>query len=410
MGNQAGLFQQKDFMLLWIGHSLSVLGNRFCSIAFLWYVMVTTGSALALGISVICFSLPALLCMPFAGVVADKNRKKQVLILTDLVNGVIMFLLAFVVSGSYPLSLVYVCIIVSSMMTAFFNPALSASIPLLVGKEMLPKANSLTQITTQLANILGPAIAGMLIAMTDMWLLFVINGISFLVSAFFESFITIPAVGNRGQGGSFLTQFREGTAFVVSTRKLLFLVVAGGVIINFFLAPINIFLTVICNQILQIGAEGLGVIEAAISLGTLLGGLLILASLIKDKLKMAIFGLSLEGVALLIAGLLPGYFSLILFALLLGLGISFASVGIGTFFQTLIPESKMGRVTSLLSAMSACTVPLGTLFGSIVVGHYSVFAVLTVFGVCVTVTGLALCYPFADMLRKGRGSDVLADK
>lgn len=400
MQNHASIFSNKHYLLLWLGQSLAVLGSRFCNIAFMWYVIETTGSPVALGLSVICFTLPSLFCLPFAGVVADKNMKKRVLVVSNIVNGINMLMIGLLILGSGSLALLYIFIIISSVASSFFSPAVSAAIPLLVGKNMLPKANSLSQITVQLVNILGPALAGILLAITDMWLIFVMSGTAFLASMLFLTNIRIRSVESTEASGSFFQQFREGLAHVLSSRKLLFLILAGGVIINFFLAPITVYITVIANQILEIGPQGLGMYQSSISIGALIGGLLIFANLVKDKLKLAIFGLSIEGVALLLAGLLPGYVSMIVFFLLLGLGVSFASIGITTLFQTIVPENKMGRVMSLLSTMSACTVPLGTMVGSVVINQVSVYIILAVSGVCVAVTGLALCYPFAEELRK----------
>ncbi len=388
-------------MLLWIGHSISVLGNRFYSIALMWYIIERTGSSLALGISVLCFTLPSILLMPFAGVIADGNRKKQILIVTDLINGALMLLIAILVSMEHvPLILLYGSMITASSMTAFFNPVMSATVPLISGKDHLMKANSLTQMTTQLTNILGPALAGVMIALTDMWLLFFLNGLSFIISAIVEVFLMIPNVYIGKTKQNFRTQFKEGLIHVLGTRKLLYLVIVGGVVINFFLAPLYVYITVICNQILEVGSKGMGIVDASIAIGALCGSIFILAKFISNNIKIVILGLSIEGIALLTAGLYMNYTAMIIFALILGFGISLASVGISTLFQTIVPDNKRGRVSSLTGTLASCTIPLGTLYGSYIINHISISVVLIFSGVAVTLAGLTLIIPFADLVLK----------
>jgi MFS family permease len=183
-------------------------------------------------------------------------------------------------------------------------------------------------------------------------------------------------------------------------RRLLFLIIVGGVIINFFLAPLNVFMSVICKQVLHVGAAGLGWTEASISIGALLGSLLMLSGVFKNQIRLAVFGLVLEGAALVVAGLFMNYLAVIIFAGMLGFGICFASVGISTAFQNLIDKDKMGRVMSFLSMLTSCTIPLGILTGSILVNHWQITTVFTLSGVIVGLSGLSLLIPFKDEFLK----------
>ena len=395
------VLRNKNFLLLWMGNSVSVLGNRFYNIAIMWYIIETTGSSIALGLSVLCFTIPSVLVMPFVGVLADRNIKKYLLVFSDMINGCIMLAIAlFMFFEELPIYLLYLLMIASSLVSAFFSPAIGATIPLIVGKENLPKANSFMQVTNQLSNIIGPALAGILIAVTNMWLLFLINGISFIISAFSEMFLAIPKVDIDHVKRKFYLQFQEGFTYVLRYKKLLHLIIVGGIIINFFLAPLNVFITVLCNQILKVGASGMGIVDAAISVGALSGSLIILLNIMKDRVKMVIFGLSIEGIALLITGVFPeSYIALLIFAFILGIGVSMASVGIGTLYQTMVPENKMGRVGSLLSTLSTFIVPFGTMFGSFIINYLSISWILNVSGILVTLAGLSLIITF----RKNRG-------
>ncbi|GIN85210.1 MFS transporter [Heyndrickxia sporothermodurans] len=386
------LLANKNFLLLWMGNAVSILGNRFYNIAIMWYIIEKTGSSLALGLSVLCFTIPSVLIMPFVGVLADRNMKKQLLVISDLINGCIMVsIAALMYFDDFSIYLLYFLMVLSSIVSAFFSPTIGATIPLIVGKDNLTKANSFMQITNQLSNIIGPAFAGMLIAIASMWILFFINGITFIISAISELFLKIPKVSMEHTRKHFLSQFKEGMVYVLQYRSLLHLIIVGGIVINFFLAPLNVFITVLCNQVLKVGASGMGIVDAAISAGALLGSLFILLNMIKNKVKMVIFGLFIEGISLLIAGIFnESYFALILFASVLGLGVSLASVGIGTLYQTMVPENKIGRVGSLLSTLSTFIVPIGTMFGAYIINHVPISTVLNLSGILVSLSGVSL--------------------
>jgi MFS family permease len=377
----------------------------------MWYVIEKTGSSMDLGLTVLCFTLPAILIMPFAGILADHNHKKRIIITMDLLNGILVCLMAYLLfTDSLSTIMLYTMIIGISAVSAFFSPAMSAAIPLITGKKELAKANTLKQFTNQVANIIGPALAGILIAVTDIWLLLLINGVSFIISAISISWIQIPNVEMNHNKRNLKSQFSEGLQFVLKAKELIALIFVGGIIINFFLAPLTVFITVICNQILEVGSKGFGVVEACISVGALVGIIFSFFNIIRNQIRLGVIGLVLEGVALLVGGLFFSYTSMIIFAILLGLGVSMASIGITTMYQLLVPENMMGRVGSILSTISTFIVPIGVLVGSYVINIYSVELIFIISGIVVLLSGVFLVLPFADEFRmKSKKSKNIAE-
>lgn len=396
------LYRNSMFLLLMGGQGISILGDRIYSIALMWYIIEQTGSALSLGMSVISMTLPAIIFMPWAGVLADKNWKKEIILISDVAKGIVMLILMFLVTNEeISMIAINICLIVVSSINAFFSPALSAALPLIVDRSQLTKANAVFQFIQQFSNILGPALGGILIAFLSAPMLFAINAASLFIAAFFSWFLTIPNVEEEEEREeSFFHRFKEGVRYTLGTKRLLFLILVGGVIINFFLAPLHIFLVVITNQILQVGSMGLGWIESAISVGALLGSLIILSGAVKNQIRLAIFGLVMEGGALIAAGIFMNLTSLILFFGLLGMGVCFASIGIRTAFQLMVEENKMGRVMSFLSMLATSTVPIGTFVGSILVEAGSISTIFISFGIIVAVSGLSLFLPFKNEFRK----------
>ncbi len=392
------LWKNKNFVLLWSGQTVSKLGDRFFQIALMWFIYTETGSSLALGISLICFTIPMIIIQPIAGTFADRNFKKQIIVASDILNGILMLTIAyFLFAGHLPMAVLYGLIALSSGITAFFTPAIQASIPLIVEEEQLPKANSLNQFSMQMSNILGPVLAGIMLGITEIWFLLLLNGISYIISALTEFWIEIPEVKSETENASFNKRFKEGFQYLMKNNQLLYLVFVGGVIINFFLAPLQVFLTVLSNDILQVGSTGFGFINTSISVGAIVGVLLVFLNVCKDKYKMVVIGLTLEGVSLLLLGIIPTFTIAITSSIILGLGVALASTGIGTLYQTMIPKDKMGRVMGLVSTILLTVVPIGTLFGSMIINYFAVYHILIVFGVIVILASLSLIFLLVKM-------------
>ncbi|WP_100488432.1 MFS transporter [Sporolactobacillus pectinivorans] len=393
-----GLLKNRQFLLLLGGQGISIFGDQIYYIGLMWTIMKQTGSAMSLGMSVICMTLPSILVMPWAGVFADRNIKKQILMISDFVRGLVMFVIAVLtLEGHFSLITINLFLVMISAMNAFFSPALSSTVPLVLDKNNLSAGNAIFEFIRRFSTILGPVIGGILISVLSISSVFVLNGLSFIISFFFSLFLKIPPINQPGRGESFFTRFKEGLFYTFRMKRLLCLTLVGGVIINFFLAPIEVFLVVISHQ-LRFGSTGLGWMDAAISIGALLGSVIILFSHISNQIRLSLAGLVLEGTALILAGLLPNFIPLTFFFGLLGLGISFASIGIGTTFQLITEDDKRGRVNSFNAMLGSCTVPLGALFGSFLTGQLSVPWILLCFGLIVACSGMTLYFPFKEEL------------
>src|SRR5690554_2467133 len=350
------IFKNKNFMLLWAGLSVSRFGERFLQLVIMWYVIQETGSALALGVTVVCITVPTLLIGPLAGVVADRVDKKKIIVAMDYSLGALILIIAILLlTGNMSLIVLYMLMILFAICMAFFNPAANASVPLLVEEEYLSRANSLNQFSGQLSNIIGPASAGILLALfNDQYgLLLIAAAIAYIISATTEIWIKVPSVKEETEGekSNFKQDLKEGLQFLFEDRRLFMLVVAGGLIINFFLAPLSIFFTIMSDSIFNVGSAGLGIINSAIALGALIGSIFIMLNVLKDRYKTAIAGLVMEGIGLILIGSFMNFYATIIAVFLIGMGTCFAGVGLNTLYQTIIPKQKLGRVLSIVTVL-----------------------------------------------------------
>ncbi len=388
------IFTNKDFMLLWAGLTVSRFGVRFIDLVIMWFVIQETGSALALGATVVCITLPTLLFGPIAGVLADRYDKKKIIVIMDFCNGaLILTLAALMFTGNLSMLLLYILVICMSTVLAFFNPAASASVPLLIEEKDLTRANSLNQFSQQGSNITGPAAAGVLLAVfnNEYGMLLIAGGTAFIISAITEIWLKVPPVSDREQVEvKFIQELKEGLQFILEDKRLLMLIITGGMIINFFLAPLSVYFTIMSDSIFNVGSGGLGMLNSSLAIGALVGSLTIMFNLFKDRYKTAIAGLVMEGAGLVLIGSFMNYYVTIAAVFIIGMGICFASVGLTTLYQTIIPKQKMGRVMGLVTVLLTVSVPLGTLFGSMIISYIPMFAILLIFGVIVTLSGLSI--------------------
>src|SRR5690554_4967436 len=196
------LFINRDFGLLFLGRLVSQIGDGIHYLVLTWFVLDLTGSGTALGTMLFASSIPAVILAPFSGVLADTWNRKTIIVSMDIVRGLIMIVLAVIFqAGALTMPVLYVATIFSSLASVFFGPAISASIPNLVGQDELVKANSLNNLSRGATMIIGPLVGSVLLATGGYFGVFLITGISFILSAISEMFIRFPEVTTAEENG-----------------------------------------------------------------------------------------------------------------------------------------------------------------------------------------------------------------
>jgi MFS family permease len=174
----------RDFRLLFSGETISLLGDQFHFVALAWLVLQLTGSGLAVGTVLMVAGIPRAIFILIGGAFADRASPRSVMLISNALRAAFVGVLAILVlSGSADLWQLYVLAAVFGIVDAFFWPALSAMVPMLVVEDRLPAANALMQGSQQLTGLLGPALAGLLVAAVGTGLAFGIDAASFGVAA-----------------------------------------------------------------------------------------------------------------------------------------------------------------------------------------------------------------------------------
>lgn len=373
-----GPLMNRDFTLLWMGQTVSQLGNQAFSIAMVFWTMKATGSASLMGLLMTLSALPGVLLGPFGGTFADRHSRIRIAVVSDVLAGIAVVALAVVLwlrpqATSLVIALLFVVAILLGVIRAFFLPAITAAIPDLVPRERLAAANSLNQLSVQSSAFLGQAAGGVLYTLLGPPLLFLLDGLSYLFAAGCEGLIPRdqPRARETAADGHpfrhFVRETVEGFRYVWSRTGMRdFMLLAS--LVNFLSMPIVVLFPFYVDLYLKAGAQWYGFLTAAISIGTVAG--FILAGTLKLQGPARARGI----LAAMI--LYPTFFSALavvrtpavalVVVFLGGMTVGLINVYLATMIQGSTPTELRGRVMGLLGTLSGGLVPLGMALGGVV--------------------------------------------
>lgn len=351
--------KHRDFALLWSGLLVSNTGTWMQTVAQGWLIITLTNSPGWLGAVSIARALPYLVVPPMGGVLADRIDRIALLKVTQTLSLILAGLLAV-------LTIAHVITVWELMLLAFLSaaansvdqPTRNALLPDLVPEKDLMNAISLNSITFQGAALVGPAIAGVLVAVIGFGGVFLINAFSFL-AVLWALFLMRAASQHQRQETSLRQELGAGVSFVVRTPLVLSLLFLTGVF-SIFGRSYTTLMPAFAKGVLHLHSSGLGIMYSAPGLGTLIGGF-ILASAGDVRRK----GTLLLGGAISVAGLLIGFAlsPALLPALLLLAGIgamtTVYSATSTTLLQINAPGPMRGRVMSYNTVALLGLAPLG---------------------------------------------------
>jgi MFS family permease len=203
----------RNFFLLWQGQFVSQIGSQAYAIAMMLWVKHETGSASLMGFLMMVSMIPFVILGPIAGTFADHFSRRKIIIFSDILSGIPVLTLAFLMfylphASQFLIVCLFLVNVTLAIIRSFFNPAIAASIPDIVPREKVSAANSLNQSSVQISQFIGQGIGGYLFVLLGAPLLFLIDGITYLFSAFSESFIRIPQKIPEKKGG-WLDKFKQ---------------------------------------------------------------------------------------------------------------------------------------------------------------------------------------------------------
>jgi MFS family permease len=366
---QAGMLSAlrvRDFRLLWIGQSISFLGDQFHFVALAWLTLLLTGSPLALGTVLMAGAVPRAVLMLVGGAMTDRWPQRVLMLLSDALRAVLVTGLAtLVLTGNARLWQLYVLAVIFGTVDAVFFPATQAIVPSLVDEHRLTGATALMQTASQVSNLLGPVAAGGMIA-----LIAGLRGIGLALAVdaatFYVSTLALLLMRSRGgttahdeaKEGNILQSIREGLLYAWNDRVLRALLIAIAGIDMTANGVVGVGFPLLGREHFG-GSAGFGVMVSGFGAGALLG--IVAAGTIKKPRRR---GLIATGVVFVFAvgfALLPFAPNLIVAAALvavMGAGSGFINVLVFPWIQTRTDQAMLGRIFSLIMLASVGLTPL----------------------------------------------------
>jgi len=355
--------RHRNFRLFFGGQSISLIGTWMTRIATAWLVYRLTGSALLLGTVSFAGQIPTFLFAPFAGVWVDRLNRRQVLVWTQTLSMLqSLALAALTLSGHIAIHWILILSVSQGIINAFDMPGRQAFMVQMVEDRLdLGNAIAINSSMVNIARLIGPSLAGMLIAATNEGWCFLVDGVSYLAVIASLLAMRLPAPALRRETTSMWTALQEGWTYVsgfLPVRNILMLFA----VVSLMGMPFVVLMPIFAARVLHGGPHTLGFLMGAMGVGAL-GSALSLAArksvrgLIRIiPIAAAVFGLGLIGF-----GLSHVFWLSMVMVLVAGMGMMQGMASSNTIIQTLVSEDKRGRVMSYYTMAFMGMAPFGSL-------------------------------------------------
>lgn len=389
-----------DFWTFWLGQTISNLGSSVTAFALPLLIYRLTGSALNLALATAAVFLPYLLFGLVLGAWVDRLDRKRLMIAADVLNALAIGSIPLMAMlGALSVWWIYAVAFITSTVGIAFQAAEFAAIPSLVRQDDLVAANGRIQASYSAAAVIGPLLAGMLIAVMPLEDLLLVDAGSFLVSALALRLVRRPFnVEHEPRTSSVRADVAEGLRYVLSHPVLRN--------ISLMMALVNFVGSTTGTQLVLFAQRQLGASEAQVGYLFSAGSVGIVAlSLLAGALRrrwsfsrVALGALMLSGVLTAVFALVTNYWlAVVLWGVISGLSILF-NINTGSLRQAIVPNHMLGRVMSIAGVLAWSAIPVGTFLGGLAIERTGdVALVYLVIGIATTI--IPLCFAFTALGR-----------
>ncbi|MGH3078427.1 MAG: MFS transporter [Gaiellaceae bacterium] len=359
-----GVFANADLRKLQLAWTAVVVGHWAYLVAVAVYAY-DVGGAGAVGLLVVIRTIPAAIAAPFLAVLADRYSRIKVMAGSALVRSVIVAGAGACLILSAPAAIVYALVGIAMLVGTPFRPALAAIMPSVARTPTeLTAANAVSSTLESTGYIVGPALAGLLIAVTSPEIVFFLTAFLFAIAALVVSNVNAPAEAERqesGERGSILSEALAGFRTVGGDPRLRILLglfsaltlVGGG---------LAVLIVVMAFEVLDLGEPGVGYLNSAIGVGALIGSLAALSLAGMRRLSPAfIGGIVLWGVPLALVGLTSKPALALALLTIVGAATSLVNVALFTLIQRAVPDEVLARVFGVIQFLWIATFGIGGL-------------------------------------------------
>ncbi len=378
--------RHRNFQLYFGGQLISNIGTWMQVIAQAWVVYQIGHSELALGLVAFASAIPTLIISPWGGVVVDRMSRRTLLLLTQSGAMILAFILAALTfTNAVQEWHVIVLAALLGVVNAFDAPARQAIVPELVGKKDLPNAIALNSMMFNSARVIGPAVAGLMLAAVGAAWCFTINGISFLAVLIGLWLMKLPPHPRTQHTGSPWQQLTGGLQYAARNREISALILLA-LVFSIFGVSYSTILPAFIEKTLNRGADAYGWVNTATGLGAVIGAFILAHNISNGRrgkwliLTNIFFPLILIGFSFN-----TNYVLSLLLAFGLGLGFMMQFATINTLLQTRVHDEFRGRVMGLYTITFFGFAPFGNLLIGFLGEKIGLGAAMSLFAVCALV-------------------------
>ena len=350
MGNHKSNFSK--FMLLWSGEFISAIGSGLTSFGLSVYVFRQTGSAASMGLVTLLAFLPTLLFSVPAGVLADKYDRRLLMMIGDGFSALgIVYILICMLQGEAKLYQICVGVFVSAVFSSLLEPSYRATVTDLLTKEEYSKASGLVSIAGSARYLISPVLAGILLAVSDIRLLFVIDISTFILTVISTAVVRkgIATKETENQSG-FFQSLTEGWRAIADRRGVLLLILVSSVM-TCFMGAIQILSEPLILDFAD--STTLGIAQTVCASGMLVSGLFLgMRGIKKGYVKVLAISLFVTGITMIGFGIRENIYIICLFGFLFFATLPFANNCLDYLVRTNIPDELQGRAWGVIGFLS----------------------------------------------------------
>lgn len=391
------IFKQTEYMKIIISNVIGRFGDSIDSIAFTWLVYAVTGSAAWSAIIFALNQLPTVLLQPFAGVMVEKMNKKRVMVISDLVRGCVIVLLVwlYATNNINPLVLALFTLIISSV-EAFCLPASIALIPKVIDMKYYAFGTSVNSTFSNVAQLIGLGIAGVIINVGGIEAAMLINGVTFFLSAVLTGLVKYKEEKQKGNSvveNGYFKELKDGINYI-KVKKVILNFCILAVIMNAVTVPINSLQSPMAVEIFGLGSELLSVFGVTLIIGMTLGTLVLpyIIGKVPVRAMVIVSGVFISiGYGALVLGkftygkVIPSLLLCGGISLVLGAAISLISGAVQIQFMNSVEEEYLARAASIFNASASAASPIMSMIVSALAVKLSVGTIFLGAAICMLI-------------------------
>jgi len=384
----------KRYLFFWSGQLFSILGSLVIFFAIFVWITDVTGDPVMLAFANFFYMVPMLIVTPIAGVLTDRYDRKMIILIVDSIQALLTVILTVLfMLGSTEIWLVFTFISLRSVFQGFHSPAVSAIIPVMVPKDKLGKINGINFMFTGLIQLIGPVVGATLLFFFPLQYVLWVDVITFLIALVPLLLTEIPNIhinNKNEEKSSFIKEMKEGFSILKVFPGLLTLLFLA-MLLNFLIQPLIVLMPYYIKIIHSGNNFILALLEMILQGGMIIGALIpTLKKQWKNKVRSLFIGIIIINIGYMMYAITPigFYYTMGAGAFILGFILPVVNTILLTIIQTTIPPDKMGRVSSILNALSMIISPLGAIISgplSVIFGVAPLYIYCAFLGILITI-------------------------